>query len=256
LVISLSGAKALVTGGSRGIGSATALKLADAGADVCITYLNSARNARELAEEVTRRGRRAVVVKADLSEPEDVEELCRIVATEFGRLDVLVSNAAGGGFRGLLDTTAGQFDYAMRVNVQSLMLLARFAAPLLEKTAFRRAKLVTMSSMGAIRAIPMYGLIGAAKGAVESMTRHLALELAPRKTNVNCVRAGLVDTGALSQLPKKEAVLAERRKRALTGNIDLTPEDVAGAVVFLSSPLADQIQGQILVIDGGTSLHP
>jgi NAD(P)-dependent dehydrogenase (short-subunit alcohol dehydrogenase family) len=205
LVISLSGAKALVTGGSRGIGSATALKLADAGADVCITYLNSARNARELAEEVTRRGRRAVVVKADLSEPEDVEELCRIVATEFGRLDVLVSNAAGGGFRGLLDTTAGQFDYAMRVNVQSLMLLARFAAP---------------------------------------------------KTNVNCVRAGLVDTGALSQLPKKEAVLAERRKRALTGNIDLTPEDVAGAVVFLSSPLADQIQGQILVIDGGTSLHP
>jgi enoyl-[acyl-carrier protein] reductase III len=254
-LISLPNAVALVTGASRGIGRAIALKLAEAGSDVCLTYLNSAANAREVAEEVSRLGRRALVVKADLSEARDVEELCSFAERELGRLDVLVSNAAGGGFRGLIDSSPSQFDYAMRVNLQALMLLAQHAAPLLSKSVFDRAKMITMSSMGATRAIPMYGLIGAAKGAIESMTRHLALELGPRRTNVNCVRAGLVDTGALSSLPNKEEVLSLRRKRSLAGDCNLTPEDVAGAVLFLASPLADRIQGQTLVIDGGASLH-
>jgi enoyl-[acyl-carrier protein] reductase III len=254
-VITLPGAVALVTGSSRGIGRAIALALAGAGCDVCVTYLNSARNAREVAEEAERLGRRVAVVKADLSEPDDVRALCGVVESEFGRLDVLVSNAAGGGFRSLLEATPAQFAYAMRVNVQALMLLAQHGAPLLRRTTLGRSRLITLSSLGGTRALPQYGLIGAGKGALESMTRHLALELGPQGVNVNCVCAGLVDTGALSELPGRERLFKARRERSLVGEVDLTPEDVAGVVLFLASPMADKVQGQTIVIDGGTSIQ-
>jgi enoyl-[acyl-carrier protein] reductase III len=101
----------------------------------------------------------------------------------------------------------------------------------------------------------MYGAIGACKAALESMTRHAALEMGNRGINVNCVRAGVVDTGSLRQLPGVEAVLEERRKRSLVGR-NIQPEDVAGAILFLASDLSDLIQGQTIVMDGGTSLHP
>ncbi len=254
-MISLDNTVSLVTGSSRGIGRATILKLAEAGSDVCITYLNSPRNARELAEEVGRMGSRAIVVKVDMSEAEDIEALCEIVGGEFGKLDILISNAAGGGFRPLLDSSLSQFDYAMRINVRAPMLLAQYAIPLLEKSTQERAKLITMSSLGGTRAMPMYGLIGTAKGALESMTRHLALELGSRGVNVNCVCAGLVDTGALSYMPNKDAVFKARRERSLVGGTDLTPQEVAGVILFLSSPFADKIQGQTIVVDGGASIR-
>jgi enoyl-[acyl-carrier protein] reductase III len=254
-VIPLPGTVALVTGSSRGIGRATALRLAQAGADTCITYLNSARNARDAAEEVQRLGRRAIAVKADLAEPDDVAELCAIVDREFGRLDVLVSNAAGGGFHAALETTPAQFGYAMRLNVLATLLLAQHARPLLKRTRMARSKIVTVSSLGGSRAIPRYGLIGSSKGALESLTRHLALELGPEGVNVNCVCAGVVDTGALSALPERQEVLAARRKRSLTGGASLTPEDLAGVILFMASPLADQIQGQTIVVDGGGSIQ-
>ena len=244
----------LVTGSSRGIGRSTILGLARAGSDVCINYLNSPREAREVAEEVSRLGRRALVVKADLSVAEDVGALMDVVSSEFGRLDILVSNAAGGGFVSLLESSPRQFDYAMRVNVQALMLLAQHALPLFERTALPRAKLVTVSSLGGTRDMPHYGLVGAAKGAVESMTRHIALELGPRGINVNCVCAGLVMTGALASHPDKESMVAAQRRRSLAGDEGITPDDVADAILFLCSPAADKIQGQTVVIDAGTSI--
>jgi enoyl-[acyl-carrier protein] reductase III len=254
-VIPLPGTVALVTGSSRGIGRATVLTLARAGADTCITYLNSARNAREVAEEAQRLGRRAIAVKADLSEPDDVAELCTIVDKEFGRLDVIVSTAAGGGFHAALETTPAQFGYAMRLNVLATLLLAQHARPLLQRTRLTRSRIVTLSSLGGTRAIPRYGLIGATKGALESLTRHLALELGPEGVNVNCVCAGVVDTGALSSLPERQAVLESRRQRSLTGGVNVSPEDVAGVILFLASPLADRIQGQTIVVDAGGSIQ-
>lgn len=245
---------ALVTGSSRGIGRATVLALARAGCDVGITWLTSERNARELAEEVSALGRRSLVIKADLSEPDDVEALVDVVGSEIGRLDILVSNAAGGGFTSLIDASRSQFDYAMRVNVEALLLLAQRARPLLRKSTLRRSKIVTVSSMGGTRAMAHYGLIGAAKGAVESMTRHLAFELGPHGVNVNCVCAGAVMTGALAAHPDRESLIAAQKKRSLAGPDPLTPDDVAGAIVFLCSEAADKIQGQTLVIDCGTSV--
>jgi enoyl-[acyl-carrier protein] reductase III len=254
LVQPLLNAVSLVTGSSRGIGRATTLKLARAGSDVCINYLNSPREAREVAEEVSRMGRRALVVKADLSSPDDVGGLMAVIESEFGRLDILVSNAAGGGFTSILDTSLSQFDYAMRINVQAFMLLAQHARPLFERTAMSRAKLVSVSSLGGTRVMPHYGLVGTAKGAIESMTRHLALELGPRGVNVNCVCAGLVMTGALVSHPERDRLVAAHRGRSLAGEAGIVPDDIADAILFLCSAAANKIQGQTMVIDAGTSI--
>jgi enoyl-[acyl-carrier protein] reductase III len=256
-MIDLSGQVALVTGGSRGIGRAAALRLAEAGADVVLTYLHARGDAEDTAEAILARGRRTLVVRADLAEAEDAANLVGVVERELGRLDIVVSNAAGGGFRPLVETRPEQLDQAVHINVSALLVLLQTAAPLLERPAGApRSKVVTLSSWGAARALPMYGALGACKAALESMTRHAALELGPRGVNVNCVRAGVVDTASLRELPGSDAVLAERRTRSLVGQVDLSPEAVADAVLFLASPLADPIQGHTLVVDGGTSLHP
>jgi enoyl-[acyl-carrier protein] reductase III len=256
-VISLQGHVALVTGGSRGIGRATALALAQAGADVAITYLNSPADAEEVAEAILGLGRQTLVLRADLSDREDATNLVEAVADTLGGLDIVISNAAGGGFRPALDVTPENFEYAMNLNARAFLLLMQAARPWLEAREGRpgRAKAVTVSSWGAARALPMYGAIGATKAALEALTRHLALELGPLGVNVNCVRAGVVDTGAIRQLPGAEALLAARAERSLAGGRNVSPEDVANAILFLSSPLADMIQGETLVIDGGSSLH-
>lgn len=256
-MIDLSGRKALVTGGSRGIGRAIALALARAGADVALTYWASRTNAEEVAEEILGLGRRTLVARADLASAEDAEAVAEVMSTHFGGLDILVSNAAGGGFRPLMEVSPEAFDLALHLNVRAFMLLVQRAARLLERpaTAKDRSRVITLSSWGAERALPMYGAIGASKAALESMTRHFALELGPRGVNVNCVRAGVVDTGSIRSLPGADALLEARRARSLAGDANVTPEDVANAVLFLASPLADRIQGQTLIVDGGTSLH-
>ncbi len=173
---SLHGTVSLVTGSSPGIGRATVRKLAAAGGDVCISYLELAAGARELAEVVGMQ-RRAIVVKADVANPDEVHAMCQIVGEEFGKLDIVVSNAAGGGFRPLLEATVDQLMRSFQVNVAALLALVQAAVPLMRKTSLPRSKLITLSSLGGIRALPSYGLVGAAKGALESMTRQLALEL-------------------------------------------------------------------------------
>lgn len=257
-MISLKGQIALVTGASRGIGRATAIRLAEAGADVLITYLNAPADAQEVAQEILALGRKTLVLKTDLSNEEDAVNLIDTISEHFGRLDILVSNAAGGGFKPALSVTPKNFEYAMNLNARAFMLLLQSAAPLMERNQERtgRAKAISISSFGAVRALPMYGAIGASKAALESLTRHFALELGEQGINVNCVRAGVVDTGAIRALPQAEELLQARALRSMAGNKNTSPEDVANAVLFLASSLSDMIQGETLVVDGGTSLHP
>src|SRR5262245_19620322 len=127
-MIDLAGKVALITGSSRGIGRACALRLAEAGADVVINYVTSKNAAAEVAEQIHALGRRVLVVRADVSEQEDVQDLIAQVREEFGRLDVLVHNAATGGFRPLLAATSNNFQAAMNTNVQSFMFLMQAAA--------------------------------------------------------------------------------------------------------------------------------
>jgi enoyl-[acyl-carrier protein] reductase III len=255
-MISLEGRVALVTGGSRGIGRAIALAYAEAGADVALTYLNAPEDAQEVGHAIEALGGRATLIRADLSSDEDARGVVEATLAAHDRLDVLVSNAAGGGFRPLMEVDADNFAYALNLNVRAFMALVQAAAPALARAPDApRSRVLTLSSWGAERALPMYGAIGASKAALESMTRHFALELGPRGVNVNCIRAGAVDTGALRTLAAVEAVLEERAKRSLAAPRNVSPEDVANVALFLASELADMIQGQTIVVDGGTSLH-
>lgn len=253
-MIDLTGQAALVTGSSRGIGRKCALKLAQAGADVIVNYVTSRAAAMEVAEQVAALGRRALVVKADVSQQDDVQSMLEFVAQQWGRLDILVSNAATGGFRPLLESREQHFDAAMKTNVLALLYLVQAALPLLERNP-HRSKVVTISSHGADIAVPMYGLIGGSKAALESLVRQLTLEVGHRNVNVNCVKAGLVDTDSTRLIPGAEQMFARRTEKTMMGNRQLEAEDVANVVLFLSSPLSDLIQGQTLTVDGGAAIH-
>ena len=253
-MIDLTGKVALVTGSSRGIGRACALRLAAAGADVVVNYVTSGREADEVAAQIAALGRSAACVRADVGEEEDVAEMIGFVEREFGRLDVLVHNAATGGFRPLAATTQRHFDAAMHTNVLSLVHLLKAAAPLLER-ADGRSKVVVMSSHGTHMALPMYGLIGGSKAALAALARHWALELGARGVNVNVVEAGLVETDSTKRLPGAAEMFAGRRHKTMMGERMLEADDVADAVLFLASPLSDLVQGHTLVVDGGAAIH-
>lgn len=253
-MLDLKNRVAIVTGGSRGIGRATALRLAEAGADVVINYVTSQTDAREVAEQITALGRRAATVKADVSEPEDIQSLAEFVGKEFGKIDIVVSNAASGGFRNVMDATPKHFDSAMKTNVQALMLLAQSCVPWMTDESHRR-KIIALSSHGSHFALPAYGLIGASKAAIESLARHLALELGNRGVNVNVVLAGLVETDSTRSFPGAEIAFKAVDSKRLVNGRSLSPEEVANVVLFLASPLSDLIQGQTLIVDGGETLR-
>jgi enoyl-[acyl-carrier protein] reductase III len=248
------GRRALVTGASRGIGRATALALAADGCDVAINYITNESGAQETAQQIQALGRRAIVIKADMREPEDIESMISAVGENWGGIDVLVSNAASGGFRLLEDAKTSHFDAAMHTNVRALLLLVQAGLPWMAKS-FGQAKVIALSSHGSHRALPAYSLIGASKAAIESLIRHMAFELGPRGINFNVVLAGLVRTDSTSHVPDAEAMFAEMDKKLLIGkDRTLLPDDVASVVRFLASPASDLIQGQTLIVDGGACL--
>ncbi|TWU18665.1 SDR family oxidoreductase [Allorhodopirellula heiligendammensis] len=253
-MIDLSGRVALVTGSSRGIGRATAIRLAEAGADIVINYVTSRAAAIEVAQKITGLGRQVWVVKADVSESEDVEALMDFIKSNVGRLDIVVSNAATGGFRSLLNSGAQHFNTAMQTNVMSLVHLVREAKEMLTAGP-HRGKVVAISSHGADIALPMYGLIGGSKAALESIARHLALELGDAGVNVNIVKAGLVETDSTRRLPGAAAMFDGRKGKSMMGERMLCDRDVADAVLFLASPLSDLVQGETLTVDGGSAVH-
>jgi enoyl-[acyl-carrier protein] reductase III len=254
-MIDLTGRVALITGGSRGIGRACALRLAEAGADVIINYVTAEAAARDVATEILSMGRRTAVVRADVSEADDCNSMMEFIDGSFGKLDILVSNAATGGFRPLLASTSRNFEATMKTNVLALIQLVQAGLRLLER-ATGRAKVIVLSSHGSHMALPMYGMIGGSKAALESLARHFALELGDRRINVNIVKAGLVETDSTRALPRADEMFAAARKaRSMTGDRFLTPTDVADAVLFLASPLSDMVQGETLTVDGGAAVH-
>lgn len=253
-MIDLTNKVALVTGSSRGIGRACALKMAQAGADVIVNYVSSRGDAMAVAKSIAAMGRRVWVVKADMGEEDDVECMVDFVKENIGQLDIIVSNAATGGFRHLLASESKHFQAAMNVNVLSLVYLVRAALPLL-KDASGRGKVVTISSHGADMAIPMYGLVGTSKAALEAVARHLTLEVGDAGINVNVVKAGLVETDSTRRIPFADQLFAGRGEKTMVGEHLLTSEDVADCVLFLSSPLSDLIQGETITVDGGAAIH-
>jgi enoyl-[acyl-carrier protein] reductase III len=249
MAAALAGKVALVTGAARGIGRATARKLAAEGCDVAVNYYNSAEAAETLCAEVRALGRRAVAIQGSVGLPDSVDEMFEELRKHFDRLDIIVSNAASGVLKPTVEMTLKHWRWCLETNALALNLLTQRALPVLGKDA----RIIAMSSLGAQRAMPGYGFIGASKAALEALARALAQELGPRGIRVNVVSAGVVDTDALAYFPNREELLANFAERTPAGPV-LTPDDVANAVYLLCLPEASMINGHTLVVDGGFAI--
>jgi enoyl-[acyl-carrier protein] reductase III len=250
----LNGKVALVSGASRGIGRACAESLAACGASVIVNFLNSAEGAKEVVNSIQSCGGQAIAVRADVSERDDVQAMMDVIDEHFGKLDIIVSNAAAGGFRPLTQATPASFDSIMRMNAAPLLWLTQAALPLFQSSE-GISRVIAISSHGSIRGIANYGLIGASKAALESLVRHLAFELGRSGVNVNAIMPGIVATDAIKTLPGSEGMLKSVQEQILVKDRMLTPADVAGSVLFLASRFSDLIQGQVVVVDGGISIR-
>ncbi|MGA8030952.1 MAG: enoyl-[acyl-carrier-protein] reductase FabL [Casimicrobiaceae bacterium] len=242
----LQGQVALVTGGARGIGRAIAKKLAASGADVAINYYNSHDEAEALCAELRLLGRRAVAIQGSVGVPDSVDEMFDALRSHFDRLDIVVSNAASGVLKPVMEMGLKHWRWCLETNALAVNLLAQRAVPMMKDGG----RIIAMSSLGAQRAMPGYGFIGASKAALEALVRALAQELGPRGIRVNTVSAGVVDTDALAYFPNRDQLLENFAQRTPAGPV-LTPDDVAGAVYLLCLPEASMINGHTLVVDGG-----
>jgi enoyl-[acyl-carrier protein] reductase III len=242
----LHGQVALVTGAARGIGRAIARKLAREGADVAINYYNSHEEAEALCEEVRALGGRAIAIQGSVGVPDSVDDMFATLRATYERVDIVVSNAASGVLKPVMEMGLKHFRWCMETNALAVDLLAQRAVPMMKDGG----RIIAMSSLGAQRAMPDYGFIGASKSALEALVRALAQELGPRGIRVNTVSAGVVDTDALAHFPNRAALLDDFARRTPAGPV-LRPEDVADAVYLLCLPEAAMINGHTLVVDGG-----
>lgn len=242
---------ALVTGSSRGIGKATALRLAKEGYDLVINYARSKNAALETAKEIEALGRKALVVKANVGDVEKVKAMFQQIDEEYGRLDVFVNNAASGVQRPLMELEEKHWDWTMNINSKALLFCAQEAAKLMEKND--GGKIVSISSLGSIRYLENYTAVGVSKAALEALTRYLAVELAPKKIVVNAVSGGAVDTEALAHFPNREEMLAEAREKTPAGRM-VGINDMVNTIMFLLHDDSEMIRGQTIIVDGGISL--
>lgn len=248
--IELRGKRALVTGGTRGVGGATARMLAEAGADVGISYRSRQREAESMVEALRARGRRAWAQAGDLAEPEVVAELFERVVAEFGGLDILVANAGVWPPEDvpIAEMSTAQWRRTLSVNLDGVFYCVRAAAAMLADGG----RIVLVGSTAGQRGEANHGDYAASKGALQSLVKGVAVELARRDITVNCVAPGWIDT-EMAAVPY-DAGGRQRIARTIPLGRVATPEDVAGPIAFLCSHLARHITGEVLNVNGGAVL--
>ncbi|XYH93166.1 SDR family oxidoreductase [Sorangium sp. So ce1128] len=247
----LAGKTVLVTGSSRGLGRAIATKLGRAGARVVVNSFHSRDDGEEVADEICAAGGDAVHVWGSVANVAHIDKLFETIARDVGELHHFVSNASNGRFGPLEQTTPEHWELAFRTNVIGYHQCALHAARLMERHGGGR--IVALSSNGSSRYLEHFGAMGAVKAAVESLTRALAVELAPRNVQVNCVSAGPIYGHVTSNYPDHERILPYWESRTPGGRL-CAEEDVADAVLLLLSDGARMINGATLTVDGGGSL--
>ncbi len=248
----LAGKVALVTGAQQGIGRAIAIEFAAAGAAIAINWLDDEAAAREVAAAVTARGRRAVTIQADMAKLDDVREMVAAVVAEFGALDILVNNAGVFPRVDFLAMTERDWDFVHDVNLKGAAFCAQAAAKAMI-AAGRPGAIVNITSGAAFRGSPRGVHYVASKGGIVSMTRQMALELAPHRIRVNAIAPGLTDT-AQPRYGSSEDEIATMAAANPLGRI-AEPEDIARAAVFLASDQAGFVTGHTLHVNGGSYLY-
>lgn len=247
-----AGKTALVTGGSRGIGRAIALELARQGANIVINFFRNRRAADETVEQIQAMGQHALAIKAHVGDEQKVDALFQTIQEQVGGVDLLVCNAASGFLRSSLEQDVKGWDWTLNVNARSVLLCAQRAAPMMQ--ARGGGAIVSLSSLGSTRVLPNYVAVGVSKAAIETLTRYLAVELAPLGVVVNAVSASIVETDALRHFPDEGQQMIETGLSRTPAARLVAPEDIAQVVAFLCSPAASMIRGQTVVVDGGYSL--
>ncbi len=243
------GKVALVTGASRGIGRAIALEFARRGSNIAFNYMRSHEAAADTERAVLELGVDCLRVKAQVGDLEKIGMLFEAIAERYGRLDILINNAASGVQRAAVDLDPKHWDWAMAVNARAPWLCAVEASRLMSSGG----SIVNISSMGSVRVLPHYFSVGASKAALEAVTRYLAVELAPMDIRVNGVSGGYVETDAFDSFPNRDQMV-KSAEQTVAGR-PLSPEDIAAAVAFLCSKQAEMIRGQVIVVDGGVTLR-
>jgi len=247
----LVGKSVLVTGAQQGIGRAIAIGCAAAGADVAVNWLDDEAAAREVAGQVVARGRRAITIQADMAKVDEIRAMVAAVVDEFGALDVLVNNAGVFPRVDFLTMTEADWDFVHDVNLKGAAFCAQAAARAMV-AAGRPGVILNVTSGAAFRGSPNGVHYVASKGGLVSLTRQMALELAPRRIRVCAIAPGLTDTAQPRYGSSEEEIAAMAIANPL-GRI-AEPEDIANAAVFLASESASFITGHTLHVNGGTYL--
>lgn len=238
----------LVTGGSRGIGKAIALEFAARGADIAFNYIRHHKDASDAQAEIEALGVRCLRVRAHLGDSDKIRELFEQVRETYGGIDVLVNNAASGVQRSASDLEEKHWDWTLNVNAKAPWLCSIEASKIMPNGG----NIVNITSQGSHKVLPYYFSVGTSKAALESLTRYLAVELAPKNISVNAVSGGYVATGALDHFPNRESML-EAGHSTPVGRI-VRSQDIARVVAFLCTEDAAMIRGQVIVVDGGYTL--
>ncbi|MEN6560611.1 MAG: SDR family NAD(P)-dependent oxidoreductase [Acidobacteriota bacterium] len=250
-MIRLDGRRALITGGSRGIGRATAVLFARAGADVAISYVSNREAADQVCLEVEKLGRRALAYKAEMSSKADIDRMVADILAKWGELDTLVNNAGIWTYLEMGKMAEAVYHETIGVNLDGVFYAINAVVPAMKEHG--RGWIVSVSSTAGVRGEALHSHYAASKGALHSLTRSLAVELAPWGIRVNAVAPGWTDTdmsaGSFSQPGFREKVSQSIPLKRIP-----PPEDVAGPILFLASDLARHVTGEVLDVNGGAVL--
>lgn len=250
-MIRLEEKKALITGGSRGIGRATALLFARAGCDVAISFQKQKEAAEKVREKIEKIGSECLVFQADISRKKDVDLMIEELIKKWARIDILVNNAGIWTYGEMGSMSEEVWAETMKINLDGVFFTCNVVVPFMKKE--KRGGIINVSSTAAIRGESFHSHYAASKGAVVSLTKSLASELAPYNIRVNCIAPGWVETDMSSGVFENPDFRREVQESIPLNRIP-TPDDIAGPILFLASDLAQHITGEVLNVNGGSVL--
>ncbi|OGD27317.1 MAG: hypothetical protein A2028_01645 [Candidatus Aminicenantes bacterium RBG_19FT_COMBO_59_29] len=250
-MIDLTGKKALITGGSRGIGRATAILFAKAGADAAITYQRQEKAAAEVKAAIEALGRSCLALRAEISSEAEVRQAVEEIVSAWGRIDFLVNSAGIWTYLDVGSGDTGAWDETMAVNLDSVYYFTDAVVPHMKKN--KKGGIINVGSTAGIRGEAQHSHYAATKGALNALTKSWAVELAPYNIRVNLVAPGWVETDMCTEVFSDQAFKESVRQSIPLKRIP-PPEDIAGPIVFLASDLARHITGAIINVNGGSVL--